>query len=151
MTIIHASCVAFGEIGVLVRGQPGSGKSSLCLSLIDGSGFGLGQTLMRAVLVADDQVEIASEAGRILASPPAALAGKLEIRGLGIVNLGFKQRVTIGLVVDLTPTAEIGRLPEPHDLLTDIASITLPRFMLDAKTPTAPTQIRAALGHFGLL
>ena len=150
MTVIHASCVAFGEIGVLVRGQPGSGKSSLCLSLIDGSGFGLGQTLMRAVLVADDQVEIASEAGRILASPPAALAGKLEIRGLGIVNLGFKQRVPIGLVVDLTPAAEIGRLPEPRDLLADIASITLPRFMLDAKTPTAPAQMRAALGHFGL-
>ena len=49
MNSIHASCVAFGKFGVLIRGASGSGKSSLCLRLMDDEGFGIGDTLMRAV------------------------------------------------------------------------------------------------------
>ena len=46
MSLLHASCVAFGDVGVLIRGKSGSGKSSLCLRLIDGEGFGLGTTAL---------------------------------------------------------------------------------------------------------
>ena len=53
---IHASCVAFGNKAVLIRGKPGSGKSDLVLQLIDGSGYGLGAKLLQAKLVASNPV-----------------------------------------------------------------------------------------------
>jgi HPr kinase/phosphorylase len=84
---IHASCAARGGAGVLVVGPPGSGKSDLVLRLLD-RGF---------TLVADDQVDI--ELG--FASPPAVLAGLLEVRGLGIMRMTHVAPVRLAVVVEL--------------------------------------------------
>src|SRR5690606_32729552 len=73
MATIHATCVALGDTGILLRGRSGSGKSDLALRLIDGG----------ALLVADDRVALSLEGGRVIARPPAALAGYLEVRGVG--------------------------------------------------------------------
>ena len=72
---VHGSCVSRDGDGVLLIGPPGSGKSDLALRLL-GRGFSL---------VADDRVDIADG----IAAPPAALAGLLEVRGLGIVRLPY--------------------------------------------------------------
>jgi serine kinase of HPr protein (carbohydrate metabolism regulator) len=150
MSLIHASCIAFGKVGVLIRGGPGSGKSSLCFRLIDQEGFGLGDTAMRAELVADDQVEIRLTDGALIASAPAALAGKLEIRGLGIVDLHHRSEAALKLVVDLGPAKDIPRMPEAVDGVVTFLGVNLPRLMLDATTVDAPARLRAALGHFGV-
>jgi HPr kinase/phosphorylase len=94
---VHASCAARETAGVLLTGPPGSGKSDLLLRLLD-RGF---------VLVADDRVDI--EDG--IASPPAALAGLLEVRGLGIMRLPHLPRARLALTVELGAAAE--RLPVP--------------------------------------
>ena len=57
-TSLHASCVALGYDGVLILGMPGAGKSDLVLRLIDEPGFGIGDALIRAKLVSDDQTII---------------------------------------------------------------------------------------------
>ncbi|MDE2385041.1 MAG: HPr kinase/phosphatase C-terminal domain-containing protein [Alphaproteobacteria bacterium] len=149
MNSIHASCVAFGAVGVLLRGASGSGKSSLCLRLIDSEGFGLGTAPLRARLVADDQVLLRREGNAIVATAPAALAGKLEIRGLGIVDVGHLQQAALGLVVDLSAGAAIERLPLAQDLQTEILGLRLPRLLLDGQAPDAAARLRAALAHFG--
>ena len=73
----NASCVAIGGRGLLIEGEPGSGKSSLALALIDRG----------AILVGDDGVLLEERAGRLIAHPATTIAGKLEIRGVGIAEL----------------------------------------------------------------
>lgn len=73
----NVTCVAIGGRGVLIEGAPGSGKSSLALALIDRG----------ACLVGDDGIALERRGAALWALPPPTIAGKLEIRGVGIVTL----------------------------------------------------------------
>jgi HPr kinase/phosphorylase len=143
--LVHGSCVALNGKGVLIRGKPGSGKSDLALRLIDQTGFGLGETLWRGQLVADDQVLLTKQEGEIIVNPPEALAGMLEIRGQGIVSLAFVGNVKLALIVDLVASTEIPRMPEPHDMATELHGVVLPRLFLDARQDSAAARIRSFL------
>jgi HPr kinase/phosphorylase len=133
---VHASCVALGKAGLLIRGPSGSGKSDLVLRLIDADD---------AKLVADDQVELEFREDGLYANPPPSLAGRLEIRGQGIVELAYLAGVKIAVVVDLVPLAEIERMPHPHELRTTIENVSLPRLKLYAPAASAAARIRAFL------
>lgn len=146
--LIHGTCLSIGGEGVLLLGQPGSGKSDLALRLIDGSGTGLSGIMRSALLVADDQVVIRKVKDRLIASPPQALAGKLEIRGLGIAELPIEREVPLRLAVRLTPAVEIERLPDLARSRMDILGNTIPLVLLDPEKPSAPARLRAALDQF---
>lgn len=126
---IHASCVGRDGAGVLLLGPSGCGKSDLVLRLLE-CGF---------VLVADDRVDI--EDG--LARAPAAIAGLLEIRGLGIVRLPYAEHVTLALAVQLS--AEGDRLPASK------THLGLPLVTIDPKSASASARVAlaldCALGH----
>ena len=145
--LIHGTCLALGDDGVLLLGQSGSGKSDLALRLIDGAGTGLSGTLRSARLVADDQVVVRKVNGRLMASAPAPLAGKLEIRGLGIADVSARAEAALRLAVRLTPRAEIERLPELARSRMDILGMAIPLVLIDPETASAPARIRAALDH----
>lgn len=98
--LMHASCAARDDHGLLLTGAPGAGKSDLLLRLLD-RGF---------ALVADDQVEIGGD-GR--ARAPRALAGLLEIRGLGLMRLAFRESARPVLVAALVQ-GPAPRLPQPR-------------------------------------
>jgi HPr kinase/phosphorylase len=147
MTSIHASCVAIGNHGILIRGASGSGKSTLCLQLVDGQGYGLGRKALRARLVADDQVKLHRRGAKLVASPPASLAGLVEIRGLGILATTFKKSVVLKLVVDLVPPAGVARLPEQIDQQTELEGIKLPRIAIATGNPAALAIVRSALQY----
>jgi HPr kinase/phosphorylase len=119
---VHASAVLAGRRAVLIRGPAGAGKSRLALALIQAADCGL---IPFARLVGDDRVELAACHGRLLARPAQALAGLIEVRGLGIRRLDHEPVAVIGLVVDLaSPDAE--RLPGPAEQEVAIAGISLP-------------------------
>jgi serine kinase of HPr protein (carbohydrate metabolism regulator) len=145
MTTLHGTVVEVGGCGVLLRGPPGSGKSSLALRLIDEPGFGLGATPLRTFLVADDQFELLKTQAGLVAKAPASLAGLLEIRGVGIVKLAYRAEVVLKLVVDLSPAATLARMPEPDQLITELSGVRLKRLMLEAADPAATAKIRASL------
>ena len=147
MINVHATCVAFGSFGVLIRGPSGSGKSSLALRLIDAEGFGVGPNKLTAKLVADDQVMLEQKASGVSATPPAALAGKLEIRGLGIIPLDYLKAAQLRLVVDLLPYSSIPRMPDSVDANVELLSVVLPRLMLDGLSVDAAAKLRTAVVH----
>ncbi|WP_222875704.1 HPr kinase/phosphorylase [Terrihabitans soli] len=123
MPTIHASCVSFGGIGLLIRGASGAGKSRTAHILIN-------RTPLYGVetrLVADDRVALELRDGALFARPPEPLKGLIEIRGLGLVRLPFLEEMRLGLVLDLLPEDEIPRLPEPADLNAQLEGVSLPR------------------------
>lgn len=119
---IHASTVAIGEAGILIRGASGSGKSVMALALIAGAQ----QAGRFARLVADDRSELSAHGGRLLARPVAPLEGLIERRGLGLTPEPHLPCVVVRLIVDLSET-EPARMPEPEDLVDQLAGIDLPR------------------------
>ncbi len=122
---VHASCVARDGAGVLLLGPPGCGKSDLVLQLLE-YGF---------VLVADDRVDIEGRTARA----PAALAGLLEVRGLGVFRLAHAESAELALAVTLDPAAE--RLPRParHE------GLGIPMVRLDPRGASAALRVRLAL------
>ncbi|MBZ0230622.1 MAG: serine/threonine protein kinase, partial [Bauldia sp.] len=137
---IHAGAVLVGEAGILVRGRSGSGKSSLILALVAAAP-------KSTWLVADDRVALVAAHGRLVASVPAAIAGRLEIRGQGIVSLPFVSPVVIRLVVDLLPVALCPRLPSAEEARVDALGVTLPRLALPVGIARGAVRVRAALAH----
>lgn len=135
---LHASAVAIGAEGVLIRGASGSGKSSLVLGLID-------RDPATTLLVADDRVQLGVARGRLIASAPAALAGKLEVRGQGIVDIAYVSPSAIALVVDLLSPDNCPRMPEPPDREVEILGVALPRLMLPIGANDGPVRIRFAV------
>lgn len=122
---IHAGCVVIGEAGILIRGPSGVGKSALARQLI-GAAQALGQF---ARLVSDDRTQLVHRAGRLLARPVPAIAGRIEVRGLGLVALPSEPAAVIRLVVDGLPQAG-ARMPEPEEAWTSLLGVALPRLAL---------------------
>jgi HPr kinase/phosphorylase len=120
---VHASAVLVGDRAVLIRGPSGAGKSRLAFDLILAGRTG---QLPPAVLVGDDRVHLDTSDGKLLVRPTPALAGLIEIRGLGIRRCDFAHEAVVGLVVDLD-AADAERLPPPEALQTRLNGVLLPR------------------------
>ena len=120
---VHASAVLAGARAVLIRGPAGAGKSRLALALVHAAQSGL---IPFARLVGDDRVHLEAQHGRLLVRPAPALAGLIEVRGLGIRRLAYEPVAVVGLVVDLA-SADAGRLPAPADQEAVMSGIRLPR------------------------
>jgi serine kinase of HPr protein (carbohydrate metabolism regulator) len=127
---IHASAVLIGPKAALIRGPAGAGKSQLAWQLLQGS-------LPFTRLVADDRAHIDMTGGQVLVRPAPALAGLIEMRGLGIRRLPYEPVAAVGLVVDLA-AADAGRLPAREAGQTTIEGVALPRLAVAAGQPALP-------------
>jgi serine kinase of HPr protein (carbohydrate metabolism regulator) len=134
---VHASAVLTGARAVLIRGGAGAGKSKLALALIDAAQTGL---LAFARLVGDDRVHLEPCHGRLLVMPAAALAGLIEVRGLGIRRLAHEPVAVVGLVVDLEAN-DAERLPESSE--TVICGMTVPRLAVAGSADPLSTVLAA--------
>jgi HPr kinase/phosphorylase len=134
--LVHATSVAIDGRAVLLRGPAGAGKSDLALRLIDGG----------ARLVADDQVELRRAGERILVTAPAAIAGLIEVRGVGILRVKAVSEATLVLLVDLVQSADVDRFPEPH--CEDVLGVPAPSIALSPFEASAAAKLRLALRAF---
>ncbi len=101
--------------------------------------------LVFARLVADDRLLLEASHGRLVARPPAALAGLIEVRGLGLMRLPYETSAVVGLVVDLA-AADAERLPESAARTTEIEGLTLPRLAVASADAALPA-VRAYMLH----
>lgn len=125
---IHASAVRVGEIAVLIRGPSGSGKSRLAFDLILAGRAG---QVPPAILIGDDRVHLARHGEALRVRPAPALAGMIEIRGLGIRCCDHVTDAAVGLIVDLA-AGDADRLPDPKSLTTHLYGLVLPRIPVAA-------------------
>lgn len=135
--MIHASSIALGGRAVLIAGAAGRGKSDLALRLIDRG----------ALLVSDDYTRLEARDGRLWASAPETIAGRIEVRGVGIVELDHARApVPVSLFVDLDAVPE--RLPAARATL--VMGLALPVVELAALEASAPIKLEKALEMYGL-
>ena len=134
---LHASTVASEGRAVLIGGPSGAGKSDLALRLLD-RGF---------TLVSDDRTMVRRDADRLIASSPPNIAGKLEIRGIGIVDIETVNNLPVALFVELT--SEIQRLPD-ENRERPVLGVRIPLISIDAMAASAPSKVALALDRMGL-
>jgi serine kinase of HPr protein (carbohydrate metabolism regulator) len=134
--LVHCSCVAIGGRAVLLAGRSGAGKSDLALRLIDRG----------ARLVSDDYTELRRSGATLLARAPATIAGRIELRGVGLVEMEAVADMPVCLHADLERAPE--RLPEPASIA--LAGIQIPSVAIAALEASAPFKLEQALVRFGL-
>ena len=117
---------------MLIEGPSGAGKSDLALRLIDRG----------ATLVSDDYTLVAAVGGELIASPPDTIAGRIEVRGLGILAMAYRASVPVVLAVQLTDSPE--RLPD-GTATRAIAEIAVPRVEIDPRTASAAIKVELAV------
>lgn len=117
---------------MLLRGPSGGGKSDVAVRLIDDG----------ALLVADDQVQVRAEDGRLMATAPAPLAGLIEVRGVGILPVPTAETAEIRLVVDLVAAQDVERLPEPETVT--LMDRSVPHLALSPFDASTPAKLRLA-------
>lgn len=133
MELVYGTAVAVDGRAVLFRGPSGSGKSDLALRLIEAG----------AQLVADDQTRLVRESERLVATAPDAIAGQLEVRGVGIVPVEATRRAPLVLVVDLVPPEQVDRFPD-HGRCTYLG-LSVPLIKLAPFEASTPAKVRLAL------
>lgn len=138
--VVQASAVAIGGRALLIEGEPGSGKSSLALALIErGAG-----------LIGDDGVTLTPAHGQLIASPPPNIAGLLEVRGVGLARLEVAPPAPVALILALGgPPPQ--RLPETPLPTREISGVAVPVLAFDPGPIATAERAEWALRMHGLV
>jgi HPr kinase/phosphorylase len=140
---LHATAIAIGQRAIIIRGPSGSGKSDLALRCLALPASQLVASPAR--LVADDQVVVTRNGLSLVVSAPPTLLGRLEVRGLGILEIDPEQDAKATLIVDLVEKTGIERYPDPWPTVT-LLGLNIPRLLVSAYEASAPLKLLAALG-----
>jgi HPr kinase/phosphorylase len=140
--LVHATAIAVGDRAALIRGPSGAGKSDLALRCIAGPTSELLPT--PAHLIADDQVILERIGHRLCATAPSTLLGKLEVRGLGILEVRTVASGWVTLVIDLVEANEIERLPRPWPE-TELVGVSVPVVRVNPRESSAAIKVLLAL------
>jgi HPr kinase/phosphorylase len=134
---IHATAVAIDGRAVLLRGQPGAGKSDLALRLIDAG----------AELVTDDQSELFRRDDMIFVRPPRRISGLIEVRGIGILRIAALAEAPVVLIADLVAGDRVERMPERRR--EPFLGLSLPVIALAPFEASTPAKLRLVVRAFG--
>ena len=144
--LVHGTCVALGRSAALLRGPSGSGKSDLALRFLYLARRGPA-ALEAPILVADDQVQLTRNGARLAATAPEAIRGKIEVRGIGIVEVKSAADAELALVVDLVASsADLERMPDGA-ATTRLLGLDIPLLRLSPWEASAPIKLAAALAR----
>ena len=143
--LVHGTCVALGRSAALLRGPSGAGKSDLALRFLFLARRGPA-ALDPPILVADDQVWLVRHGERILVRSPETIRGRMEVRGIGIVEVKSLAEADLALVADLAPVGAIERMPEAQRT-TRLLGVEVPTIALSPWEGSAPIKLAIALAR----
>lgn len=129
---VHATAIAIEGHGVLLTGSSDAGKSDLALRLIDRG----------ATLVSDDQTELRVENDTILLNPPDNIAGKIEIRALGIISVDHVKNIPLRMKVRLVDKPDRYPMDRQSEV---IEGIRIACVSINAFEHSAPVKVEIAL------
>ncbi len=139
MINIHATCIDLKGKGILLLGKSGSNKSGLALQMIE---------LFQAKLVADDRTDLNVSVNKITASCPNTIKGKLEIRGIGIIDFPYVEQTVLRLAVELVERPEdIERLPVPA--FYELENVKIPKIYLYSFDTAGCCKLKIACDELG--
>jgi serine kinase of HPr protein (carbohydrate metabolism regulator) len=140
--LLHGTCVALGENAAILTGPSGSGKSDLALRFILET-----PAELHPALVSDDQTCVEERGGTLMASAPPAIAGKMEVRGLGILDIPCRAEARLRLIVRLAEHDDIPRLPPSPLPDQKVCGVRLPVLTLAPFEASAHLKLRLAFAH----
>lgn len=149
-TTFHACLLELYGMGTLLMGDSGIGKSEISLDLIKRGHR----------LVADDMVEISLIRGALVGKCPDVLAGMMEVRGIGVIDVGrmfginsMKTSSMIDYAISLVPfdkSKPMERLGMRNDHI-EILGVKRPMVELPVSAARSMAQIiEAAVTNFKL-
>lgn len=142
--LVHGTAIAILGHAALIRGPSGAGKSDLALRCLAVPTSPLLRQAAR--LVADDQVALSRDGASIRVEAPATIRGKIEVRGIGIVDVDGEEVATLALVADLVAPSGYQRMPEPGRS-TLILGLPIPCVEIAPFEASAPLKLLLALQH----
>jgi serine kinase of HPr protein (carbohydrate metabolism regulator) len=129
---VHATAISIGGHGVIICGPSGHGKSDLALRLIDRG----------AILISDDRAIIEEHDGQPVLQPAPNIAGMIEVRGIGILEMEYARNIPLKLLVNLADIAE--RFVESIKV-ADVAGYAVHKITLSAFEASAAIKVELAL------
>jgi HPr kinase/phosphorylase len=143
--LVHGTCVALGRSAALLRGPSGCGKSDLALRFLFLARRGPA-ALEPPTLIADDQVRLMRNGDRLLVKAPESIRGRIEVRGVGIVEVKSHPEAELALIVDLVPPADVPRMPH-DDAVAQLLGTKVPLIRLAPWEASAPIKLAVALAR----
>jgi serine kinase of HPr protein (carbohydrate metabolism regulator) len=139
-TLVHGTCVALGESAAILVGASGSGKSDLALRFVLGT-----PAELEPALISDDQIRVTVSDGRLIASAPETIAGRIEVRGIGIVPLVARTSAEVKLIIRLVEPDAVPRMPPAQAQTQKLCGIDLPVMLLTPFEASAHLKVRLAI------
>lgn len=129
---IHASAVAIDNMGIMIIGPSGSGKSDLALRLIDRG----------ACLIADDQIDLMGPLDNPIISHCPHHINALEICGVGIIEMPCINNIPLKLAIAITHEYE--RTPTPLPII-NYGPYSMVTLKINPSEISAPIKIEQAV------
>tara|TARA_B100000963_G_C22546082_1_gene634499 strand:- start:21 stop:449 length:429 start_codon:yes stop_codon:yes gene_type:complete len=130
----HSTSVVIEDLGILIRGQSGIGKSDLALRLIDSG----------ATLISDDLTICKKIGDYLYLYPHSKTKGLLEVREIGIMTVPYVENIKLTLVVELVEQ-EFERIPKM--MSCNIFGIKFPKIKIFGKSSSAVAKIKIKLNQ----
>ena len=130
----HSTSVVIEDLGILIRGQSGSGKSDLALRLIDSG----------ATLISDDLTICKKSGDYLYLYPHSKTKGLLEVREIGIMTVPYVENIKLNLVVELVEK-KFERIPRVMNC--SILGLKFPKIKIFGKSSSAVAKIKIKLNQ----
>lgn len=143
--LIHGTSVAMGDFAALISGPSGSGKSDIALRFLSLKSALVSRERGALMLVSDDQTKFSIKNKKLIASAPKIIAGKLEVRGIGILEFPYKENAELSLIVKLVPAEAVPRMLDDPVPTTEILGVPVPTIQLAPFEASAPLKLLLAL------
>ena len=130
----HSTSVVIEDLGLMIRGQSGSGKSDLALRLIDSG----------ATLISDDLTICKKIGDYLYLYPHSNTKGLLEVREIGIMTVPYVENIKLTLVVELVEEKS-ERIPGM--MSCSILGMKFPKIKIFGKSSSAVAKIKIKLNQ----